>query len=71
MKRSTSDTTAMLGIGVLLAARSIHWFITPMRHSHAGITTHVGMWLALATGVAMAGYGIYMKRRERSGALTD
>jgi len=66
-----SDITGMIAIGVLLAARSIHWFITPMRHRHAGMMTHAGMWFALAAGLIMAGYGVYMRRRERSGALTD
>ena len=66
-----SDITAMIAIGVLLAARSVHWFITPIRHRRAGTMTHAGMWFALATGLALAAYGIYMRRRERSGALAD
>ena len=71
MARSTADSTVLIGVGMLLAARSIHWFITPMRHPRAGVISHAGMWFALVVALGLIGYGFYTRHRERSGALTD
>lgn len=71
MKRSSSDSTPLIVVGLLVAARSIRWFTTPLRHSHAGAAGYTATWFLLATGLAMIGYGFYMRRRDRDGAFTD
>jgi cytochrome oxidase assembly protein ShyY1 len=42
-----------------------------MRHSHAGVGSYAATWFALVAGLALIGYGFYIRRRERAGAFTD